>query len=220
MLQETGSVIISVVSQKGGTGKTTVATNLASCYAAMGREVLLVDADPQHSSLDWKADRPQELPPINALHLPEKNLFQEVQNLQQKYALLIIDGGGRITATARAAVAAADFLIIPTLPSKLDMLSTEDFIRTVIQEVQAYKPVVSGGILLNQLQAGTAIGKAAMEHLDTLGYPVFETKLHLYVAYREAAAAGRSVIEYDSTGKAAGEFTAFFKELLEVTHHA
>jgi len=117
-------VIIAVVSQKGGTGKTTIATNLAACYAAQGREVMLVDADPQHSALDWKADRPSTLPSVHALHLPEKNLFQEVQHLRQKYELLIIDGGGRITATARAAVAAADFLIIPTLPSKFDLLST------------------------------------------------------------------------------------------------
>ena len=109
-------MIIAVVSQKGGTGKTTIATNLAACYAAQGREVMLVDADPQHSALDWKADRPPTLPPVHALHLPEKNLFQEVQHLRQKYALILIDGGGRITATARAAVAAADFLILPTSP--------------------------------------------------------------------------------------------------------
>ena len=141
-------MILAVVSQKGGTGKTTVATNLAACYAAHGQEVMLVDADPQHSALDWKADRPSTLPQVHALHLPEKNLFQEVQHLRQKYELLIIDGGGRITATARAAVAAADFLIIPTLPSKFDLLSTENFVQTVLHEVQAYKSVVAGGIVL------------------------------------------------------------------------
>ena len=213
-------MIIAVVSQKGGTGKTTVATNLAACYAAQGREVMLVDADPQHSALDWKADRPSMLPPVHALHLPEKNLFQEVQHLRQKYDLILIDGGGRITATARAAVAAADFLILPTLPSKFDLLSTEDFIQTVIHEVQTYKPVVAGGIVLNQLQAGTAIAKAASEHLETLGYPVFTTYLHLYVAYREAAATGQSVLEYDRHSKAAAEFAAFFAEVLEVTQDA
>jgi len=213
-------VIIAVVSQKGGTGKTTVATNLAACYAAQGREVMLVDADPQHSALDWKADRPPTLPVIHALHLPEKNLFQEVQHLRQKYALVIIDGGGRITATARAAVAAADFLIIPTLPSKFDLLSTESFIQTVIHEVQTYKPMVAGGIVLNQLQAGTAIGKAASEYLATLAYPVFTTHLHLYVAYREAAATGQSVAEYDQHSKAAVEFAALFAELLEGTPDA
>ncbi len=213
-------MIIAVVSQKGGTGKTTVATNLAACYAAQGREVMLVDADPQHSALDWKVDRPPTLPPIHALHLPEKNLFQEVQHLRQKYELVIIDGGGRITATARAAVAAADFLIIPTLPSKFDLLSTENFVQTVLHEVQTYKPVVAGGIMLNQLQAGTAIAKAASEHLATLDYPVFTTYLHLYVAYREAAATGQSVLEYDRHSKAAAEFAAFFAEVLEVTPDA
>jgi chromosome partitioning protein len=142
--------VISVVNQKGGTGKTTISVNLAACFAKEGIEVLLVDADAQHSSMDWKADRPQDLPNIHALHLPEKNLYQEIQNLKQKYSLVIIDGGGRVTATARAAVALADFIVIPTLPSKLDMLSTEEFIDTVINEVRAIKPDIAGGIILNE----------------------------------------------------------------------
>ena len=57
-------MIISVVNQKGGTGKTTVATNLAACFAGDGREVLVIDADPQQSSLDWRADRPEDQPPV------------------------------------------------------------------------------------------------------------------------------------------------------------
>lgn len=208
--------VISVVNQKGGTGKTTISVNLAACFASEGIDVLLVDADAQHSAMDWKADRSEELPNIHALHLPEKNLHREVQNLKQKYSLVIIDGGGRVTATARAAVASADFIIIPTLPSKLDMLSTEEFIDTVIDEVKAVKPGIAGGIILNQLQKGTAIGSMAMKHLEDLGYPLFDTALHLYVAYREAAASGKSVIEYDLKSKAAREITAFFKELKEV----
>ena len=125
-----------------------------------------------------------------------------------------------LRAHPRAAVAAADFLLIPTLPSKFDLLSTESFIQTVIHEVQTYKPVVAGGIVLNQLQTGTAIGKAASAHLATLAYPVFTTHLHLYVAYREAAATGQSVTEYDPHSKAAAEFAALFAELLEVSPDA
>ena len=92
--------------------------------------------------------------------------------------------------------------------------------QTVLHEVQAYKSVVAGGIMLNQLQAGTAIGKAASEHLATLDYPVFTARLHLYVAYREAAATGQSVLEYDRQSKAAAEFAAFFTEVLEVSPDA
>lgn len=58
------------------------------------------------------------------------------------------------------------------------------------------------------------------EHLATLAYPVFTTQLHLYVAYREAASTGQSVLEYDRQSKAAAEFTAFFTELLEGIPHA
>lgn len=205
--------VLSVVNQKGGTGKTTISVNLAACFATEGTEVLLVDADAQHSAMDWKADRPQQLPNIHALHLPEKNLHREVQNLKQKYDLVIIDGGGRVTATARAAAASADFIVIPTLPSKLDMLSTEEFIDTVINEVRAIKPDIAGGIILNQLQKGTVIATAAIDHLGQLGYPFFDNVLHLYVAYREAAATGKSVIEYDQKSKAAIEMSAFFQEL-------
>ncbi len=205
--------VISVVNQKGGTGKTTISINIAVCFASEEVETLIIDADPQHSALDWKADRPEDLHNIHALHLPEKNLFKEVQNLKPKYDLIIIDGGGRVTTTARAAVASADFIIIPTLPSKLDMLSTEEFIDTVINEVKAIKPDITGGIILNQLQKGTDIGKVAIKHLEDLGYPVFDTMLHLYVAYREATAVGKSVIEYDAKSRAANEMSNFFKEL-------
>ena len=67
-------MIIAVVSQKGGTGKTTVATNLAACYAAQGCEVMLVDADPQHSTLDWKADRPPTLPRHSRTYICPKRI--------------------------------------------------------------------------------------------------------------------------------------------------
>ena len=120
-------MIISVVNQKGGTGKTTVATNLAACFAGEGQEVLVIDADPQRSALDWRADRPGDQPQVQAVGLPARNLHQEIEPFRRKYDVILIDGGGRITATARAAVMAADFVIIPILPSKPDILSTQDF---------------------------------------------------------------------------------------------
>jgi chromosome partitioning protein len=208
-------MILAVVNQKGGTGKSTVATNIASCFAAEGREVLLIDADPQHTALDWRADRPDNQPLLQAIGLPVRNLHQELEPFRRKYEVIIIDGGGRITATARAAVMASDFLIVPILPSKPDLLSTQDFFREVINEVTAVKDI-QGAILINQVQTGTLINREVREHLKELHYPVFDTVLHLYVAYKEAMAAGLSVIEYDPKSKAAQEMAAFFHELEEV----
>ena len=75
---------------------------------------------------------------------------------------------------------------------------------------------VQGAVLINQLQAGTVVSRKSEEYVKGLGYPVFKTMLHQYVAYREAIAAGLSVIEYDRTSKAAQELAAFFDELKEV----
>jgi chromosome partitioning protein len=208
-------MILAVVNQKGGTGKSTVATNIAACFAAEGREVLLIDADPQHTALDWRADRPDNQPLLQTIGLPVRNLHQELEPFRRKYEVIIIDGGGRITTTARAAVMVSDFLIVPILPSKPDLLSTQDFFREVINEVTAVKDI-QGAILINQVQTGTLINREVREHLKELHYPVFDTVLHLYVAYKEAMAAGLSVIEYDPKSKAAQEMAAFFHELEEV----
>jgi chromosome partitioning protein len=120
-------MILAITNQKGGTGKSTIATNLAVCFARTGAEVLLVDADPQHSALDWHVDRPDAVPLIHVVGLPVDNLHREIPPLATKFAVLLIDGGGRITTTARAAVSVADFVLVPTLPSKPDLLSTQDF---------------------------------------------------------------------------------------------
>jgi chromosome partitioning protein len=79
--------IIAVVNQKGGTGKTTVATNLATLFAHTRAEVLLVDADPQQSALEWQHDRSSHLPQVLVIGLPAPNLHREIPRLQTKYGL-------------------------------------------------------------------------------------------------------------------------------------
>lgn len=206
--------VLALCNQKGGTGKSTTAVHLAVSFATSGHRTLLIDTDPQHSALAWKADRPDHLPRVQVIGLPAPNLAKELEAFKDDYEVIIIDGGGRITATARAACAVADFLIIPTRPSKPDLLSTTEFLHTVVEEVRLVRPV-TGGILITQMQGGTVVGKAALAELQTLGYPVFDTILHTRVAYQEAMAAGMSVLEYAADSKAAQETRAFFTELRE-----
>jgi chromosome partitioning protein len=207
--------IIAVVNQKGGTGKTTVATNLATLFASQGAEVLLVDADPQGSALEWQHDRPAYLPHVSVMDLPVPNLHREMPSLQTKYPVILIDGGGRVTSTARATVAAADFLLVPTLVSLPDARSTQRFFQEVVEEVAAIKGRVSGAILFTMVKTGTVFNVSGQGQIKDLGYPALETTLSHRITYQEAFAQGMSVREYDPRSKAAEELQALFHELQE-----
>jgi chromosome partitioning protein len=207
--------IIAVVNQKGGTGKTTVATNLAALFADQRAEVLLVDADPQGSALEWQHDRPADLPQVSVIGLPAPNLHREIPRLQAKYPVIIIDGGGRVTATARATVAVADFLLVPTLASAPDVRSTQHFFQDVVDEVAAMKGRLSGAILLSMVKTGTTFNLSSQTLIKGLGYPMLETALYHRITYQEAIAQGLSVVEYDPRSKAADEMQALFREVQE-----
>lgn len=210
-------MIIAVVNQKGGCGKTTIATNIAAMYASEGREVLLVDADPdQHSAMNWCADRSEDLPKIHSSALPARNLRKDADAIRRKWEIVVIDGGARVTEHAHAAVAAADWLIIPVKPSKVDLDATAQFLD-VVQADMAKRDDLSGGLLLNQFQAGTSISSAARSQLAEWEFPIFNSVLHSYVAFSEAVWQGQSVVEYQPKSKAAADVSRFFKELKKAT---
>ena len=114
------TMIIAILNQKGGVGKTTLSVNLAAALALSGARTLLVDADPQASALDWQAARKGEsLFPVVGIAKP--TLHKDVPGLAGGYEHIVIDGPPRANDLAKSAIMAAELIVIPVQPSPYDV---------------------------------------------------------------------------------------------------
>lgn len=208
-------MIIGVLNQKGGVGKTTLSVNIASALAQGGARVLLIDADPQGSSLDWSAAREDE-PLFSVVGLPRSSIHKEVAQIGQGYDHIVIDGPPRVTDLARSAIMASDMVLVPVQPSPYDIWAADEVVQ-LIKEAAVYKSNLKCAFAVNRKIANTAIGRDVGEALASYPVPVLATTVTQRVIYAEAAAQGKAVFEIDPTGPAAAEIAALVTELMEFT---
>lgn len=137
-------MIIALLNQKGGVGKTTLATHISGELASYGHSVILLDADPQGSALDWTQRRHQQgLPRLfSTVGLARETLHHEAPELARQADHLIIDGPPRIAALARSALLAADLVLIPVQPSPYDVWASVEMV-TLLREAQVFRPTVA-----------------------------------------------------------------------------
>ncbi|MEW6037474.1 MAG: ParA family partition ATPase [Pseudomonadota bacterium] len=206
-------MIIGVLNQKGGVGKTTLSVNIAAALALSGKRTLLIDADPQGSALDWQSTRQGDtLFPVVGMAKP--TLHKDVPELASSYDHVIIDGPPRVNELPRSAIMASDLVLIPIQPSPYDVWAADEIVK-LIQEVMIYKENLKGRFIVNRKIVNTAIGRDVAEALRDYPFPVVETSINQRVAYAESAASGLSVFEFDNKGPAAREVKALVRELFE-----
>lgn len=209
-------MIIALLNQKGGVGKTTLALAVAGEWAMQGRQVILIDADPQGSALDWSEMRAREgLPRLfSVIGLARDTLHREAPALARDADFVVIDGPPRVAGLMRSALLATDMVLIPVQPSPFDGWASAEMLA-LISEARIYRPELVARFVLNRCGARTVLARDTAEALADHDPPALATRIGQRIAFAAAAQSGRIVRELDHESAAAREITAL---TAEVTH--
>jgi chromosome partitioning protein len=183
---------------KGGSGKSTIATNLAVIRASEGRDVLLIDADDQETASDFtilRNERQADAPSYTSIKLTGAAVRTETLRLREKYEDLIIDTGGRDTTSQRAALTVADMLLVPFVPRSFDVWTLEK-VGTLVTEMRAANAGLRAHAFLNRTDPRGQDNDEAAEVLkDTEALTFLDAPLGTRKAFGNAAAQGLAVTE-------------------------
>lgn len=210
--------IISVVNQKGGSGKTTLSMQLAGSLARRGNKVLVVDADPQGTATRWAASAEDEKPfpaSVVGLSAASTKVHREVRKFVDDYHYIIIDcPPAADSPVPQSALLVADLALVPVIPSPLDMWAAVG-IREVIANVGDINEDLKSRLVINQLQPNTTLAKEATEVLPEFGIELCRTYMRQRQVYRQSAVFGQTVHDFGSkAASAVEEIEALTDELL------
>lgn len=207
-------MIVALLNQKGGVGKTTLALHLAGEWARRGDRVTLVDADPQGSALDWSEQRAREgLPRLfGIIGLARDTLHREAPELARNADHVVIDGPPRVAGLMRSALLAADTVLIPVQPSPFDGWASTEILR-LVEEARIFRPQLIVRFVLNRSAARTIIARETSEALADQDPPVLRSSIGQRVVFANAAQLGRLAFEIDRDSLAAREITTLAAEI-------
>ena len=182
---------------KGGSGKTTLATNLVVAKAKENKSILLIDADDQKSASDWVEHRESLSIPTSwtTVQLHGISVRNQVEKLKEKYDEIIIDTGGRDTTSQRSALTVADLLLVPFQPRSLDIW-TLGKLSSLVGEVLSLNPKLQAFSFISRGDPKGSDNKEAMsllnesEVIKCLPFVLGQRK-----AFSNAASEGLSVFE-------------------------
>jgi chromosome partitioning protein len=207
---------ILVTNSKGGCGKTTVATNIASYYAAADAKVAIQDYDPQGSSLQWLRLRPQHLARIHGANgTPQKaHLLRTMQTwVPSETDIQLIDAPGGIKGLLlQEVVSKADMVVIPVGPSSIDVHATADFVKNLFLLGRVRTRNIKVAVVANRVRSSMPVYEPLERFLRSLGLP-FLTRIRDSDTYIRAAEQGMGVFDMD-----ARETEVEREEFLPVVH--
>jgi chromosome partitioning protein len=207
-------MIIALLNQKGGVGKTTLALHLAGEWARRGKRVTLIDADPQGSALDWsqQPSRSGAMRLFGVVGLARDTLHREAPELARDADHIVIDGPPRVAGLMRSALLAADLVLIPVQPSPFDGWASAEMLE-LLAEARIYRPQLAARFALNRCGVRTVIARETAETLADHDPPVLASTIGQRVVFAQAAQTGQLAGELDATSLAAREIAALVAEI-------
>lgn len=211
------TMIIMLSSQKGGSGKTTIAVNLCSYLALMGKDVMLIDSDRQGTASNWLFDRCEnkDLPLVHGVQKYE-NISGSLKDFKKRYEYVIVDSPGRDSREMRTGMVSADFILIPVRCSQPD-LDTLAKMQEIVNEVRDMNPKVKVKGLLTMASANPVVNEIqeAQDYAkDYPGIPLLSTIIFDRKIYRDGMSLGKGVLEL-SNDKAKKEMKSLAKEIFD-----
>lgn len=206
--------------EKGGAGKTTLATNIAAMRTTKIGDLLLVDTDRQSTASFWCSMREDHsvFPRVASIQKYDKTLRSEVKELRKKYKDIIIDAGGRDSPELRSALLVADIAIFPLRPSQFD-LWTMSRLNTLVEQALDINECLRAFVIINQASPNPAVKEVeeAREFITEFKYlSLLNSVICERISYRRAAIEGKSVVEYKPEDtKATEEVSNLYSEIYQ-----
>lgn len=205
--------VIAVLNQKGGSGKTTIATHLAKSLELKGYSVTLIDSDPQGSARDWSAVNDKQS--LKVMGIDRPTIERDIKGLAAQ-DFIVIDGAPQAADLAVSAIKAADFVLIPVQPSPYDIWAAADLVDLVKQRIEVTDGRLKAAFVISRVIKGTRIGNEVEDALNGYGLPVLEHRIYQRVLYPSSAASGQTVMDLEPGGEAAHEISLLANEIINI----
>lgn len=209
-------MIVLIGGEKGGTGKSTVTTNLAVLLAYQNREVLIIDCDPQGTSSKWVSRRNKNFPNTPKIYCVEKtgDIYETVKDMSNRYEHVIIDAGGKDSEELRTAMVVCDRIYIPLKASQPDIETAKYMCQLVKLARNLNKKLIAVSFIsMAPTNHNLKERQEANQVLSKLSEIIIsDIVIHERKIYRDAIAEGKGVVEYNNR-KASDEVNNLFKKV-------